>query len=104
MAKGSIAKLNLVKLFADKLPDNYLGEFGGKYYFQAPEDGGMVQIAISMTCPKTPVTANKTVVIPNKGGGMDFENAETVATPVKKSEISDEEKDTIAKLMKELGL
>lgn len=104
MARGAIAKTSLIDAIVAALPQSYVGESSGKYYFEMPENGEMVQVAISMTCPKTPLASGTKTIVPNSGGGMDFEAAETVATPVKAAEISDQEKEYITKLMKELGL
>ena len=104
MARGTIAKTSLIDAIKVALPQAYVGESGGKYYFEMPENEEMVQIAISMTCPKTPLASGTKTIVPNKSGGMDFENAETVAVPEKKKEISEEELDNIAKLMASLGL
>lgn len=104
MAKGAIAKAALADALAKALPQAYLGESGGKHYFEMLENGEMLQIAVSMTYSKTPVSFNTRVVVPNKNGGLDFENAETVVPQKKVAEISTEEKEYIAKLIKELGL
>lgn len=71
-----------------------------KVYINCPENGELVQIAITMTCPKTPVGT------PTKGGGIDFEamvaaGAQTAFNP---QEITDEEINTVKQLMKELDL
>ena len=70
-----------------------------KYYFNSKENGEVVQIAISMTCPKTPVTFN------GHGGDLNFDEDEpapaTSASPV---EMSEDEQATLERLMNELGL
>ena len=72
-----------------------------KYYIEAPENGEMVQIAISMTCPKNPVAVSGAPVVCS--GGIDFE-AEPVLTTPKTVEISEEERQTVADMMRRLGL
>ena len=72
-----------------------------KYYIEAPENGEMVQIAISMTCPKNPVAVSSAPVV--RSGGIDFE-AEPVLTAPKTVEISEEERQTVADMMRRLGL
>ena len=67
-----------------------------KYYIEAPENGEMVQIAISMTCPKNPVAVSGAPVV--RSGGIDFE-AEPVLTAPKTVEISEEERQTVADMM-----
>ena len=101
MAKGQIAKDYVAKKLAETFGEHYLGEADKKYYVEAPENGEMIQIAISMTCPKNPVAvSNKPVV---RSGGIDFE-AEPVLTAPKVTEVSEEERQTIADMMRRLGL
>ena len=72
-----------------------------KYYIEAPENGEMVQIAIGMTCSKNPVAVSGAPVVCS--GGIDFE-AEPVLTTPKTVEISEEERQTVADMMRRLGL
>jgi len=99
MAKGNEAKAALIKRFAAAVGADYLGEQDKKYYFNSKENGEVVQIAISMTCPKTPVTFN------GHGGDLNFDEDEpapaTSASPV---EMSEDEQATLERLMNELGL
>lgn len=105
-AKGTIAKQNVVKKIQEIFGADFIGEVDKKIYVWTQENGERVQIAISMTCPKTPIDISGTPV-PNFSGGMDFENmgVATVApatyTP---AEITEEEKQTVADLMARLGL
>lgn len=102
MAKGTLAKENLIKQIAAALPaGSFIGEFDKKYYFWSEENGEKIQIAMSLTCPKNPVGE---VLVP-KGGGIDFSSPTTVA-PTKREtvEISEEEQDNIRALMEKLGL
>ena len=61
----------------------------------------MVQIAIAMTCPKNPVAVSGAPVV--LSGGIDFE-AEPVLTAPKTTEVSEEERQTVADMMRRLGL
>ena len=81
--------------------EHYLGEVDKKYYVEAPENGEMVQIAIAMTCPKNPVAVSGAPVV--RSGGIDFE-AEPVLTAPKATEVSEEERQTVADMMRRLGL
>ena len=102
MAKGQEAKNYIAKKLAEAFGEHYLGEVDKKYYVEAPEDGGLVQIAIQMTCPKIPVaTSNKPVV---RGGGIDFEAEAPLVAPAATKEVTQEERDTIADMMRRLGL
>ena len=100
MAKGNEAKAALIKRFAAAVGADYLGEQDKKYYFNSKENGEVVQIAISMTCPKTPVTFN------GHGGDLNFDEDDSVpvasgGSPV---EMSEDEQATLERLMNELGL
>ena len=55
MARGAVAKQLVIKKIAEAFGDDYIGEFDKKFYVWANENGERVQIAISMTCPKTPI-------------------------------------------------
>ena len=63
MAKGQIAKENVEKKIATAFGEDYIGNFDKKLYVWANDGGERVQIALSLTCPKTPVgdavTTNK---------------------------------------------
>ena len=99
MAKGAQAKENLIKRFAAAVGNDYCGEADKKYYFWSVENGERVQIAVSMTCPKTPVEFQ------GNGGDLNFDEDEPgtppAASPVK---MSDDEAATLERLMKELDL
>jgi len=102
MAKGNEAKAALIKRFAAAVGADYLGEQDKKYYFNSKENGEVVQIAVSMTCPKTPVTFN------GHGGDLNFEDdGDTPAAPPSGGSpvtISEDEQATLERLMNELGL
>lgn len=54
MAKGSVAKVNVANKIAEAFGADYVGcEDGKKWYVWADDGGERVQIAITMTCPKT---------------------------------------------------
>lgn len=101
MAKGNEAKAALIKRFAAAVGADYLGEQDKKYYFNSKENGEVVQIAVSMTCPKTPVTFN------GHGGDLNFDDEDgSVAATVGTSpvEMTEDEQATLDRLMKELDL
>ena len=109
MAKGAIAKENVAKMIAKTFGSNFVGEYDKKLYVWSEENGEKIQIAISMTCPKTPVGGDigKIDFSSEPGDSLNFEDmsaavaAPTAFTP---AEISDEERDNIAKMMERLGL
>ena len=104
MAKGAIAKELLAKKIADALGDKWIGEVDKKYYVWSEENGEPVQIALTMTCPKNPVgTAPASQLVSADGFGLDFDNmpAPQKTAPV---EFTEEEENTINKLIAEFGL
>jgi hypothetical protein len=102
MAKGAIAKSYVTDKLREVFGADFLGEYDKKIYVQAPENGEMVQIAIAMTCPKTQIEVSNSPVV--KNGMMDFTAEAPIVAPQEKKEISDEERATIADMMKRLGL
>ena len=108
MAKGSIAKEHVVEIIKNAFGDKFICELDKKIYVWSEENGEPVQVAISLTCPKTPVSggaASARTIVSTDGFGLDFENMPTTpATEVVNLEYTQEEKDTLNKLIAELGL
>jgi len=99
MAKGALAKEALIKRFATAVGNDYCGELDKKYYFWSTENGERVQIAVSMTCPKTPIEFQ------GNGGDLNFEDGDTpAAPPASPMTMGEDEAATLERLMKELDL
>ena len=99
MAKGVIAKQTVEDKIREVFGKDFLGVADKKIYVQAEEDGQMVQVAITMTCPKTPFAA----------GGITAEDGFpegnfSAPTEYKPAEITNEELDNVRRMIKELGL
>ena len=105
MAKGAIAKEKVTKIIKEVFGDAFIAEADKKLYVEADDGGEKVQIAISLTCPKTPIVAmpQKETLVSLDGQGFDF-TVDTGAAPAAAIEFTDEEKNTIAELMTKLGL
>jgi hypothetical protein len=103
MAKGTVAKQNVVAKLKEVFGENYIGENANKHYVWADDGGEKVQIAISLTCPKTPIgTVDMSSAF---GGGLDFEAEPVlVQTKFEPAEITPEETKNLADLMASLGL
>ena len=102
MAKGNIAKENIVKVLERAFGDDYIGEFDKKYYVWADDGGNRIQISIALTCPKVYRGVEETT-----STEMNFDDdAESAAeeNSFKPADISKEEQDTLAQLMERLGL
>lgn len=102
MARGAIAKQVITKKLQETFGADFLGEMDKKIYIQAPENGEMVQIALAMTCPKNTIEVSNAPVVRN--GMMDFEAESTIIAPAATTEITQEERETVAEMMKRLGL
>ena len=107
MAKGAIAKQEVINKIAAAFGDSYIGEYDRKQYVWANENGERVQIAITLTCPKTPIEIASNVS--DDGGDWNFTDDTPKATPVAVSnaapaEITEAEKQNIADLLLKLGL
>ena len=98
MAKGAVAKQVVEDKIREIFGKDFLGVADKKIYLQAEEDGEMVQVAITMTCPKTPFIT--------EGGTADGFPTGNFADPTeyKPAEITSDELDNVRKMIKELGL
>ena len=103
MAKGAIAKQQVVEKLKSIFGDDYIGENSSKHYVWANVGGERVQIAISLTCPKNPIgTVDMSSAF---GDGIDFDApAVVVQTKFEPAEITQEEQDNLAIMMARLGL
>lgn len=107
MAKGATAKEEVVKKIAEAFGNNFIGEFDKKVYLWANDGGEMVQIAISLTCPKNPIQVDTSVSLDD--GDFDFtddapKTPKVAVSAAPPAEITEEEKKNIAELMAKLGL
>ena len=107
MAKGATAKEEVVKKIAEAFGNNFIGEFDKKVYLWANDGGEMVQIAISLTCPKNPIQVDASVSLDD--GDFDFtddapKTSKVAVSAAPPAEITEEEKKNIAELMAKLGL
>ena len=101
MAKGNNAKQQVENIIRDAFGKNFLGIVEKKIYVRADDGNGeMVDIAITLTCPKVPFSSGSVE------GGLDFENMSfgTEASDFKPAEITKEETENVRKLLAELGL
>ena len=102
-AKGAEAKEYVAKKLKEAFGEDYIGEIDKKYYVWSREGGQRMQIAIAMTCPKTPVGNVET----SSPGTFDWEGSTVSAAPAstfKPADIDDAERAKVAELMKKLGL
>lgn len=104
MAKGAIAKQEVIEKIASAFGEDFIGEVDKKIYVWSEENGERVQVAIALTCPKVPVNIGNSIPT-NDSGDWDFsDDAVTTPTPIERAEITPEEKAKVADLMSRLGL
>ena len=104
MAKGSVAKQNVIQKVAEAFGSDYIGESGGKYYVWADDGGERVQISLALVCPKTFIDAPVAKANVSFSNEMNFDFTDTFVPPTPSVEITEEEKKNLEELMKRLGL
>ena len=101
MARGANAKVQVENIIRDAFGSNFLGTAEKKLYVKADDGNGeMVNIAITLTCPKVPFSSGA------DEDGLDFDNMPSGGKPTefKPAEITTEETENIRKMLAELGL
>lgn len=97
MARGNDAKELVIQKIQQAFGDKVIGIFDKKLYVWSEENGEAIQVAIALSCPKTPIGSSNEV--------LDFEHMNVSTSPVKpQTEISQAELDEVANLMARLGL
>ena len=112
MARGTIAKQNVINVIANAFGKDYIGEVDKKIYVWANDGGERVQIALTLTCPKVNVDVEAAVAPSvNADHDWDFGSSEPAAAKplvstksFQPAEITQDERDTVAELMARLGL
>ena len=104
MAKGAVAKQNVVNKLQAAFGADYIGEYDKKWYVWSQENGERIQIAISLTCPKVPVEVANAPVTGDFNFEDDAPNVVVAAGGFQPAEITDDERDKVRDLMKVLGL
>ena len=99
--RGAIAKQNVEDKIREAFGKDFIGVAEKKLYVQADDGGELVQVCITLTCPKVPLSVGS-----QGEGGIDFDNMPTggTATEFKPAEVTKEETENIRKLLQELGL
>lgn len=97
MARGNLAKNQVIDKLAAAFGADYLGEVDKKHYVLADDGGETVQIAITLTCPKNPIPIGEKSSV-EKSSSVEFINFEEP-----KVEMTQAERDKIAELKERLG-
>lgn len=104
MAKGAIAKQNVINKLQAAFGADYIGEYDKKWYVWSQENGERIQIAISLTCPKVPVEVSNAPVAGDFNFEDDAPTTVVAAGGFQPAEITDDERDKVRDLMRTLGL
>ena len=104
MARGATAKEKVENKIKEAFGEDFVGIYDKKVYVWADDGGERVQIALSMTCPKTTVGAVDLTAA--AGGGHDFSDPEVIVAPTtsQPAEVTPEEQKNIEDLIAALGL
>ena len=106
-ARGSVAKENVIKKLAQAFGNDFIGENDKKVFLWANDGGERVQIALTLTCPKTFINAPNAAAPSENLGDWDFRDEAPkpmVATKAEPAVITEQETENIANLLKKLGL
>jgi len=95
--KGAVAKTVVIDKIKEAFGADFVGVSDGKVYVWAMDGAEKVQIAIGLTCPKTPLGAAQDV-------GMDFNNITTQVDTFEPAKMDEKELDNVRKLIAEFGL
>lgn len=93
--KGALAKEQVTTIIKNAFGQNFLGELDKKLYVLADDGGEKVQIAISLTCPKSEVSF---------GVSISQTINDTTEAYTTMAEVTEQETATLTELLKKLGL
>lgn len=104
MAKGAIAKQQVINKLKTAFGADFIGEYDKKIYVWAQENGERIQIALSLTCPKVPVQIADAPITGDFNFEDDAPTTVVAAAPFQPAEITDEERARVNDMMARLGL
>ena len=104
MAKGTIAKQNVIKKIQEVFGADFIGEVDKKIYVWTQENGERIQIALSLTCPKVQVAVAEAAATGDFNFEDDAPSTVVAAGAFQPADITDDERDRVNDLMAKLGL
>ena len=104
MAKGTIGKQNVINKIKQAFGADFIGEYDKKIYVWTTENGERIQIALSLTCPKTPVSISDSPTTGDFNFEDDAPSTVVAAGSFQPADITTEERERVNDLMKKLGL
>lgn len=100
MARGAVSKEKIIKKILDTFEGSFL--YDKEIRIPVTEDGELIQIKVTLTAAKTNVESGDDVKMP--GIESNEINFGTQTTTKEKIEVTEEEKQNVATLLKNLGL
>ena len=102
--KGSIAKAEITNKILEVFPDSFTYNDGKEIRINTTEEGELVQIKLTLTCDKTPVSVNMDVEVPRSTEAPISADCPFEVNNSQTFEPTEEEKENLQKLMSKLGL
>ena len=104
--KGETARAVVTNTIAEAfaITGNLVGIVDKKIYVTADDGGEMLQFAISITMPKTPIAAGEVGSASTQVKSSDGAALPQIATAPQPIELSEDDKAAVAKLMEQLGI
>lgn len=100
MARGSISKEEAIKKILATFPGSFV--YDKEIRIPFVEEGENIQLKCALTCAKVNVEVGGENAIP--GEETPVASAPTTNTPIAKTEISEEEKNNLKRMMEALGI
>lgn len=100
MARGNLAKEEVVKKIKEAFGKDFVTEVDKKIYLWANDGGERVQIALALTCPKTFVEGG----VCAKASSVSDSAFDMPSVEPQRAEITPEEQENLATLIARLGL
>ena len=104
MARGTIAKNNVINKIKQAFGADFIGEYDKKIYVWTQENGERIQIALSLTCPKVQVAVADAPATGDFNFEDDAPSTVVASSPFQPVDITPEERERVNDLMKRLGL
>lgn len=111
-ARGNIAKEKVINTIQQAFGEDYLGVLDKKIYVQSNDGAnGVIQVAITLTCPKTPIETFNTPVTSSTSTTTELPWDPNDVPPWEEApksqpavEVTNTEKENLTKLLEKLGL
>lgn len=102
MARGAVSKEKITKTILETFAGSFL--YDKEIRIPINEDGELIQIKVTLTAAKTNVESGDDTKIPGLNNENNTINFDTQNVSKEKIEVTEEEKQNVATLLKNLGL